>query len=168
MRYYNWYYQCPYLAQQSRFSYPVAQNLYGYYEQPNEQDDIPELLQNTDENITRTQRDVERVISMVEQELSNEINQLVNLGIKKEVVVYFIREMVEYLDKNYDKYNSPLLMSDITSASEDIKTKYYWIFNILRICGVPFPLQMKLLYSTVRTAFQNLRPAQSTQTQMQR
>lgn len=153
LRYYNWYIHCPYMNQYGCFNCPKH-----YTEMNIESEDIQEEQQATDEGLSRTQADVERVIGLVEQSLSNEINQLVGLGMNRNVVLYFIREMVDFMDKNYNKYTSPLLMSDITAATEDIKTRYYWIFNIMRLFGAPFPLQMKILYSTARTAFQSLRP----------
>lgn len=157
LRYYNWYNQCPYMGQYRCFGCPKH-----YSEVGMEPVDFDEELEDeqvgTHEDFTRTQSDVERVIGLVQQGLANEIDQLAGLGINRNVIVYFIREMVDYLDKNYNKYNSPLLKSDITSASEDIKSRYYWIFNIMRLYGVPFPLQMKILNTTIRIAFQNLRP----------
>lgn len=165
MKYYNWYNQCPYFGQYSRFNYPAAQSPYSYFEEF-EQDEMDTAVE-IEDSMDRAQRDIERVIGIAEQTLANEINQVVASGMNRNVVLYFIREIVTFMDRNYDKYNYSL-SNDITSASDDIKYQYYWMFNIMRIFGVPFEQQVRLLDYTVRLAFQNLRPGSSTQGQSAR
>lgn len=165
MKYYNWYNQCPYFTQYSRSNYPVAESPYRYYEEF-EQDEM-EAEGGTEDSMDRVQRDIERVIGIVEQTLANEINQLVASGMNRNVVLYFIREIVTFMDRNYNKYNYSL-SNDITSASDDIKYQYYWMLNIMRIFGVPFEQQVRLIDQTVRLAFLNLRPGVAAQGQSAR
>ena len=112
------------------------------------------------ESFTRAQRDVERVIPIAVQNSANEIAQMTALGIPPSLITYFIREMVEYIDRNYERYNKTASYN-ITQASEGIKTRFYWIFNILRIYGVPFEVQTDFLNNTVITALQNLQAPSS-------
>jgi hypothetical protein len=154
------------MAQFGYSNYPAAQGPY-VYPQEYLEPDMEEQGRYDGGDFTRTQADVERVIGIVQQSLANEIGQMVSLGLNQNVIAYFIRELVTYLDRNYNKYTSALLINDITAATEDIKTRFYWVFDIMRLYGVPFVLQMRFLYSTVRTAFQNLRPAPTAPTPAQ-
>jgi len=133
MRYVNYNMQCPY-AQLYSYTYPV---------------DEPA-------DLNRAQRDIERVLPLIFQRSANEINQAIALGMKPSLVSYLIREMVEYIDRNYEQY-SKSASYNITEAAEGIKVNLYWILNIFRIYGVPFEVQIRLLNNTVITSMQNLR-----------
>ena len=155
MPYSNWNNSCPYAALcASRFS--AVHNPYGdlmldendfYATDPEVQDS---------KSLSRAQRDIERVIPIALQNAANEVNQMIALGIPPRLISYLVREMVEYIDFNYSKYDKSASYN-ITQASEDIKTKLNWIFNILRIYGVPFEVQKTFLNTVVITAIKNLR-----------
>lgn len=161
MQYYNWYNQCPY-ASYYGYSYPASSrkfdnyagylnDIYDFADEGAWQDidmDQPEQ--------SRAQRDVERVIPLVFQSSANEINQAVMLGMRPDLVAYMVREMVEYIDRNYETYDKSASYN-ITQAAESIKTRYYWIANIFRIYGVPFEVYTNLLNNVVITSLRNLR-----------
>ena len=145
MQYYNYYMQCPF-AQLYSYAYPADESV----------------------DLSRAQRDIQRVLPLIFQRTANEINQAIALGMKPHLVSYLIREMVEYIDRNYKQY-SESASYNITEASEGIKVELYWILNIFRIYGVPFEVQIRLLNNTVITSMQNLRvPANNVTTSTMR
>jgi hypothetical protein len=172
MQYFDWNKQCPYAALYSQ-GYPAANRQYNnsmlwgddFYDNYNEIDyrylqDFDEYSEVRDlddlQGLSRAQKDIERVIPIVFQRAANEINQAIALGMKPNLVGYLIREMVEYIDRNYDQYGKSASYN-ITEASSGIKTDLYWVLNIFRIYGLPFEVQNSLLSNTVITSMQNLR-----------
>lgn len=153
MQYFDWNKQCPY-AMFYNYGYPTD---YGHnnYSMP-WSDDL--------EGLSRAQRDIERVLPLIFQGSANEINQAIALGMNPRLIAYLIREMVSYIDRNYDQYDKSASYN-ITAAAEGIKTELYWILNIFRIFGVPFDVQIRLLNNAVITSMRNLRvPASNTTT----
>lgn len=164
MQYFEWNKQCPYAALCNNV-YPAAPYQGPYFTPWNDsfyaeegQVENRELYDadTTSGEFTRAQRDVERVIPLALQRSAVEINQMTALGMPPSLIAYLVREMVEYIDRNFDNYDKSASYN-ITQAAESIKTRYYWIFNILRIYGVPFETQKNFLNNVVITAVRNLR-----------
>ncbi|MDF2531734.1 MAG: hypothetical protein K0Q65_1315 [Clostridia bacterium] len=165
MQYFNWNKHCPYAALYG-YGYPAVDRQYNYFipftHELNEYqwyfDEYSEMWDSEadSKSADRAQRDIERVLPIVFQNAANEVNQAIALGMKPNLIAYFIREMVEYIDRNYGQYDLTYSYN-VTQASEGIKRDLYWIFNILRVYGMPFEAQKNLLNHVVITSLQNLR-----------
>jgi len=166
MQYFNWNKHCPYAALYG-YGYPAVDRQYNYFVPFNHQmhdqyqpyfDEYSEMWDSEadSESADRAQRDIERVLPIVFQNAANEVNQAIALGMKPDLITYLIREMVEYIDRNYEQYDLSYSYN-VTQASEGIKRDLYWIFNILRVYGMPFEVQKNLLNHVVITSLQSLR-----------
>lgn len=120
-------------------------------EEMNSDDEEKEL-----ENLTRAPRDVDRVIKLINQKSSRDIEEIIRIGVDSRLVDYIIRVMVEFIDRNYNRYRGSR-QQRIEEAKRDIRRNMPWIFDIMRIFSVSPATQQRLFDSIVSTSIDELR-----------
>lgn len=170
MRYCYWNNKCPYMRQCNLVNYPASVYPDGYmtplpeYYSDDFNLEVEKKVQETVENAAechyadndRASQDVTRVIGYIEQRVSQEIGEIVRIGMDRKLLDYLIRTMVQYIDKNYDRYQG-LVPRRVEMALFDMKRDLGWVFDIMRIYHVSSSTENRLLDKLARAAVQDLR-----------
>lgn len=122
---------------------------------PNVEDKVREIGEDSEEG-PRNKNDVDRVIRTLDRKLRPVYNEILRAGVDKKVLNYMVYTMVNYIDRNYNKYKGTLDMK-VNAAEADIKIRYPFIHDLLRIYNVSPATQMRFFDGVIRTSFEELR-----------
>lgn len=104
----------------------------------------------------RSALDVDRVMSLIEPRHKSMFDQLERVGIKRVFTRYMLRNVVMFVDTNYDKYPGTI-QQKVTAALNDLRRQYPWIFFVMRAYGVPVATVNQVVRGILVYSFQNLR-----------
>ncbi|GIM30160.1 hypothetical protein CPJCM30710_28260 [Clostridium polyendosporum] len=168
----NRFYQCPYTTW-LYYNYPIiAQDSYRYhqrvyndfYNQPEDYEEETNLFEEPIDEDT-VKEDIVRVIRLIEERLQDEYTEIISTGLDKRVLRYIAETIVEYIDKNYDKYEGAGTADEKTAAAiRDLRKELPWIFKVMDMFGVLPATVTRFISRSILIAFGNLRPQVSTLT----
>lgn len=107
-------------------------------------------------NESRNKNDVNRVVGSIERKLRPVYDEIVRVGVGRKLLDYMVYTIVTYIDKNYNKYKGNIDMK-VKKAEADIRVRYPFIYDLLRIYSVSPATQMRLIDGVIRTSFEELR-----------
>lgn len=177
MRYCYWCNQCPYNKQCSRVNYPASEYPDGYMTPLPEYYDRDKFnldaeksagvkaqpmksLNNESEEMMKKldqrQNDITRTVEILNQRALREFDEITRVGMDRKLLDYINRTLIQYIDKNYDRYQGTISRKTELSIF-DIKRDLIWVFDILRIYNISPSTESRLLDKASRIALQNLR-----------
>lgn len=104
----------------------------------------------------RSAADVDRVMASIEPRQRALFDQLERLGIRRTLSRYMVRNIVMFVDTNYNKYRGTI-QQKVTASLNDLRRQYPWIFFVMRAYGVPAGTINQAVRSILTYSFQNLR-----------
>lgn len=180
MRYCYWCNRCPYTQHCSQINYPASAYPDGYmiplpeyysddfsleareaeFTKPVEADgEAVRKSINSDSSMQH----VTIVIETVMKRAAQEIDEIKRVGMDTKLLDYLIRTMVQYINKNSDRYQGSI-QRKAEMAIFDMKRDLGWAFDLMRIYNISFATENRLLDKLAKAAVQDLQPGPPAQT----
>lgn len=167
----NGFYQCPYGMWPYYYNYPIAptyryhqpahSEFYRQTEGQEEEAPIDNDINYILKNESRPKEDVGRVIELIETRLKDEYAEIIASGLDEKLLRYLVETIVEYIDENYDKYDQyneeRSINGKIIAIVNDLRSKFSWIFEILKLFGVVLTTITNFISRVVLITFENIR-----------